>query len=193
MKINLGSGYKRIDGFLNIDDDPLVKPDFLCNIEKDKLPFEDNSVEEIRAHHILEHIGAGFIPLMQELYRVAKHGCILDIVVPHHFHDNFYSDPTHCRPITVGGMYMFCQKTNKEHIEAYGSSSGMGLKYNVNWEMVWFDFEYDQFYAEMVARMKQKMEDRTITHDEDFMFRRLMREANNVAVHTMIKMKAIKE
>ena len=193
MKINLGSGYKRIDGFLNIDDDPLVEPDFLCNVEKDKLPFEDNSVEEIRAHHILEHIGAGFIPLMQELYRVAKHGCILDIVVPHHFHDNFYSDPTHCRPITVGGMYMFCQKTNKEHIEAYGSNSGMGLKYNVNWEMVWFDFEYDQFYAEMVGRMKQKMEDLTITHDEDFMFRRLMREANNVAVHTMIKMKAIKE
>ena len=193
MKINLGSGYKRIDGFLNIDDDPLVEPDFLCNVEKDKLPLEDNSVEEIRAHHILEHIGAGFIPLMQELYRVAKHGCILDIVVPHHFHDNFYSDPTHCRPITVGGMYMFCQKTNKEHIEAYGSSSGMGLKYNVNWEMVWLDFEYDQFDAEMVGRMKQKMEDRTITHDEDFMFRRLMREANNVAVHTMIKMKAIKE
>ena len=62
MKINLGSGYKRIDGFLNIDDDPLVSPDFLCNIEKEKLPLEDNSVEEIRAHHIFEHIGAGFIP-----------------------------------------------------------------------------------------------------------------------------------
>lgn len=193
MKINIGSGYKRIEGFLNIDDDPLVEPDYLCNIEKEKLPLADDSVEEIRAHHILEHIGAGFIPLMQEIYRVGKHGAILDIVVPHHFHDNYYSDPTHCRPITVGGMFMFCQKTNKEHIAAYGSSSGMGLKYNVNFEMVWYDFEYDAFYAEMVARMKKKMEDKTMTHDEDFMFRRLMREANNVAVHTMIKMKVIKE
>ena len=64
MKINLGSGYKRIDGFLNIDDDPLVEPDFLCNIENDRLPLEDNSVDEIRAHHILEHIGECFIPLM---------------------------------------------------------------------------------------------------------------------------------
>ena len=193
MKINLGSGYKRIDGFLNVDDDPLVSPDFLCNIEKEKLPFDDNSVEEIRAHHIFEHIGAGFIPLMQEIYRVSKHDAILDILVPHHFHDNYYSDPTHCRPITVGGMYMFCQKTNKEHIEMYGSSSGIGLKYNINFEMVWFDFEYDQFYIEMVDRMKKKIEDETITHDEYFMFRRLMREANNVAVHTMIKMKAVKE
>ena len=193
MKINLGSGYKRIDGFLNVDDDPLVSPDFLCNIEKEKLPFDDNSVEEIRAHHIFEHIGAGFIPLMQEIYRVSKHDAILDILVPHHFHDNYYSDPTHCRPITVGGMYMFCQKTNKEHIEMYGSNSGIGLKYNINFEMVWFDFEYDQFYIEMVDRMKKKIEDETITHDEHFMFRRLMREANNVAVHTMIKMKAVKE
>ena len=193
MKINLGSGYKRIDGFLNVDDDPLVSPDFLCNIEKEKLPFDDNSVEEIRAHHIFEHIGAGFIPLMQEIYRVSKHDAILDILVPHHFHDNYYSDPTHCRPITVGGMYMFCQKTNKEHIEMYGSSSGIGLKYNINFEMVWFDFEHDQFYIEMVDRMKKKIEDETITHDEYFMFRRLMREANNVAVHTMIKMKAVKE
>jgi SAM-dependent methyltransferase len=193
MKINLGSGYKRIDGFLNVDDDPLVEPDFLVDIERDHLPFEDNTVEEVRAHHILEHIGEGFIPLMQEIYRVCKHGAILDIVVPHHFHDNFYSDPTHKRPITVGGMYMFCQKTNKEHIEAYGSSSGMGLKYNVNFEMVWYDFEYDAFYADMVKHNKERMEKGLLSPEDEFMFRRLMREANNVAVHTMIKMKVIKE
>lgn len=193
MKINLGSGYKRIDGFLNVDDDPLVKPDFLVDIERDHLPFEDNTVEEVRAHHILEHIGDGFIPLMQEIYRVCKHGAILDIVVPHHFHDNFYSDPTHKRPITVGGMYMFCQKTNKEHIEAYGSSSGMGLKYNVNFEMSWYDFEYDAFYSDMVANAKERMEKGLMSPEDEFMFRRLMREANNVAVHTLIKMRVIKE
>jgi ubiquinone/menaquinone biosynthesis C-methylase UbiE len=192
MKVNLGSGYKRIDGFVNVDDDPLVAPDYLVNIEKDKLPFEDSTVEEVRAHHILEHIGQGFIPLMQEIYRVCKNGAILDIVVPHHFHDNFYSDPTHCRPITVGGMYMFCQETNKEHIEMYGSSSGMGLKYNVNFAMEWFDFEYDAFYAEMVTNTKKRMEDGQISQEDAFAFRRLMREANNVAVHTMIKMRVVK-
>lgn len=193
MKINLGSGYKRIEGFVNIDDDPLVKPDYLVDIENEKLPFDDNTVEEIRAHHILEHIGAGFIPLMKELYRVSKHGALLDIVVPHHFHDNFYSDPTHKRPITVGGMYMFCQKTNKEHIELYGSSSGMGLKYGINFEMEWYDFEYDAFYAEMVANTKKRIEEGKISQEDAFAFRRLMREANNVAVHTLIKMRAVKE
>ena len=66
MKVNLGSGFKRIEGFVNVDDDPLVEPDYIVNVEKDKLPFDDNSVEEIRAHHILEHIGDGFIPLMKD-------------------------------------------------------------------------------------------------------------------------------
>ena len=193
MKINLGSGYKRIDGFLNIDDDPLVQPDYLLNVETDKLPFPDSSVDEIRAHHILEHIGDGFIPLMQELYRVAKHDCLLDILVPHHQHDNFYGDPTHKRPITVSGMYMFCQKTNKEHIEAFGSSSGMGLKYGINFAMEHYEFEYDPFYHGLLASIEEKRKNGTLTHDEDFMIRRLMREATNVAMHTIIKMRAVKE
>ena len=192
MKINLGSGFKRIDGFVNVDDDPLVNPDYLVNIEKDKLPFEDNSVEEIRAHHILEHIGDGFIPLMKELYRISKNDAILDILVPHHFHDNFYGDPTHKRPITVSGMYMFSKKHCEEHKKLYGSSSGMALKYDIDFDMVHYEFEYDPFYKELVDRIDKKRANKTITHEEEFMFRRLMREGNNVAIHTIIKMKAVK-
>jgi ubiquinone/menaquinone biosynthesis C-methylase UbiE len=193
VKINLGSGYKRIDGFLNIDDDPLVAPDYLLNVEKDKLPFPDNSVEEIRAHHILEHIGDGFIPLMQELYRVSKHGCLLDIIVPHHQHENFYSDPTHKRPITVGGMYLFCQKSNKESIERGDSNSTLGLKYGINFIVENYSFEYDGFYHGLISSVEEKRKNGKLTQEDDFMYRRLMREATNVAVHTIIKMRAVKE
>lgn len=193
MKINLGSGFKRIEGFVNVDDDPLVEPDYIVNVEKDKLPFDDNSVEEIRAHHILEHIGDGFIPLMKELHRICKHGALLDIVVPHHFHDNFYGDPTHKRPITVSGMYLFSKKHCEEHKEAYGSSSGMALKYNIDFDIESFDFEYDPFYHGLIDMIKTKTENGSLTHDENQMFRRLMREANNVALHTLIKMRAVKE
>ena len=47
LKINLGSGRKRIDGFLNVDGDINLSPDYLVDLEKDKLPFEDSSVSEI--------------------------------------------------------------------------------------------------------------------------------------------------
>jgi SAM-dependent methyltransferase len=193
MKVNLGSGYKRIDGFVNVDDDPLVSPDYVVNLEKDKLPFPDNSVDEIIAHHILEHIGEGFIPLMQEIYRVCKNDAIIDIIVPHHFHEMFISDPTHKRPITVDGMMLFSKKFNREHIAKHGSSSGMGLKFNVDFEITWYDYDYDVFYESMIADYKYRRETGKTTKEEDFLVTRLMREANNVAVHTKIKLKVIKE
>lgn len=195
MKINIGSGYKRIEGFLNIDDDPLVEPDYLVNLDdvNIQLPFDDNSVEEIIAHHVLEHIGEGFIPLMKELYRVAKHGCIFDIVVPHHQHDSFYGDPTHKRPITVPIMDMFSKKTNREHIKRYNSSSGIGLKYDIDFEMIWYDFEYDIFYASMLEDFFKRKDQGKVSKEEDFAIQRLLREATNVCINTKIKMMAVKE
>lgn len=192
MKINLGSGYKRFDGFVNIDDDPLVNPDYLLDIEKAQLPFDDNTVEEIKAHHILEHV-QNFIPLMKELYRVAKHGCKLDIIVPHHQHDVFYGDPTHVRPITVPIMYMFSKKYCEDHIKTYGSSSGMALKYGIDFEMLNYEYEYDQFYTQMLNDFFTRKERNQVTPQEDFAIQRLMREATNVAINTKIMMSAVKE
>lgn len=195
MKINLGSGYKRYEGFVNVDDDPLVKPDYIVQLDdvNIKLPFEDNSISEIKAEHILEHIGDGFIPLMKELYRVAEHGCILDIIVPHHQHDVFYGDPTHKRPITVPVMYMFSKKYCDSHIKTYNSSSGMANKYDIDWEMVHFEYEYDQFYVPMLNDFFKRKEEDKVTPEEDFAIQRLMREATNVALNTKIKMIAVKE
>lgn len=194
MKINIGSGYTRFTDFVNLDDDLLVKPDHVINLDDEniRLPFADNSVSEVRAHHILEHIGSGFIPLMKELYRVCENGAVLDIAVPHHFHEVFYGDPTHKRPITVSGMSMFSQKNNHEHIAQHNGNSGMGLKYGIDFEMVWYDFEYDPFYTSMVASFKQRKAAGEVSAEDDFMFTRLMREAINVAQTTYIKMVAVK-
>jgi ubiquinone/menaquinone biosynthesis C-methylase UbiE len=192
MKINIGSGYKRIEGFLNVDDDPLVEPEYLVNLEEAKLPFEDNSIEEIRAHHIFEHIN-NFIPLMKELHRVAKHGCILDILVPHHQHDVFYGDPTHVRPITVSTMYLFSKKFCQDHAEKYGSYSGIAQKYNIDFDMVHYEFEYDQFYAPMLTDFFARKEQNKVSEQEDFAIQRLLREATNVAIHTKIIMAVVKD
>jgi len=194
-KINLGSGYKRYEGFVNVDDDALVEPDYIVQLDdvNIKLPFEDNSVSEIKAEHILEHIGEGFIPLMVELYRVAEHGCILDIIVPHHQHDVFYGDPTHKRPITVPVMYMFSKKYCDNHIRTYNSSSGIANKYKIDWDMVHFEYEYDQFYVPMLNDFFKRKEEGKVTPEEDFAIQRLMREATNVALNTKIKMIAVKE
>ena len=192
MKLNIGSGYKRFDGFLNIDDDPLVNPDYTVNLEEAHLPFEDNTVEEIRAHHILEHI-RNFIPLMQEFYRVCKHGALIDIVAPHHNHEVYYGDPTHVRPITVNGMYLFSKKHCLTHKAQHDSSSGIAFKYNVDFEVISYDFDYDDFYIPLINSFNQRKANNEVSPEEDFAFQRLMREANNVAINTKIKLMVIKD
>jgi len=180
MKLNLGSGYKRYDGFVNVDADHHCNPDFLVNLEEGNLPFDDNSVEEVRAYHILEHIGAGFIPLLHELYRVCCHGALLDIRVPHHFHETFLTDPTHKRPITVEGMRLFSQTVNRREIAQNGTSSTLGIMYDVDFELVDFQFVQDMFYDDILKSMSQ----------QDAY--RLLRETNNSTVETRIKLMVIK-
>lgn len=192
MKLNIGSGYKRYEDFLNVDDDPLVSPDYVVNLEESKLPFGDSTVEEIRAHHILEHI-KNFIPLMQEFYRVCKHGAIIDVVAPHHNHEVYYGDPTHVRPITVNGMYLFSKKHCTTHKEQHDSSSGLAFKYKVDFEVISYDFDYDTFYVPLITQFSQRKDKGEVSQEEDFAFQRLMREANNVAINTKIKLMVIKD
>jgi hypothetical protein len=87
-------------------------------------------------------------------------------MVPHHFHDNFYGDPTHKRPITVSGMYMFSRKHCEEHRETYGSSSGMALKYNID-----FDIDNEVPAPDNVGKCRRlaleyvRSNDKTIIHE----------------------------
>ena len=99
IKLILGCGHKKMEGFINIDDDPLIEPDMVLNLNDAKLPFPDSSVDEVVAFHILEHIGEPFIPLMKEIYRVCKSNADFHIKFPHHRGVWFVNDPTHVMAI----------------------------------------------------------------------------------------------
>lgn len=97
MKLNLGSGNKRYDGFLNVDKFNGFKPDFVHDLEKFPYPFEDNTINEIKMYHILEHLGQEpkiFNNIITEIYRISKKHAKIDIRVPHPRHDNYLADPT---------------------------------------------------------------------------------------------------
>lgn len=180
MKINIGSGYKRLSDFINVDSDPNCKPDYLVNLEQDILPFADNSVEIIIAHHILEHIGSGYFHLLKELYRVCKHGAIIDIRVPHPNHEIFLNDPTHKRPITVDGLRLFSKQFNKLEIERGGSSSTLGIMHDVDFEIVNYEFIHDPYYDEAK---------KTLPYPQ---LERLFREALNTTLEIHVQLMVIK-
>jgi len=95
MKLNLGSGGRNYSGYISLDKNPGVKPNVIHDIEK-KLPFPDNHFDEVRAHHILEHIHTEkktFV--MYEIWRVLKPDGIADIELPEFPHPQAVMDPTH--------------------------------------------------------------------------------------------------
>jgi hypothetical protein len=185
MKLNLGSGNKKFEGYLNIDDDPTTDPDYLINLDDInlRLPFDDNTVDEIKAIHVLEHIGQGFIQLLKEIYRVSKNRCIIDIVAPNEHHAVFYGDPTHVRPINANIFLTLCKEDD------YGY---LGRKYNISFKIVESSVNYDGFYEPLIADYNiRKLENKT-TPEEDFAITRLLREANNVIIENVIKLEVIK-
>lgn len=141
IKLNIGSGYQRVDNFLNVDNDPRVKPDYLIDLDLPNFPIDENSVNEIRAYYILEHIGPGYIPLMKELYRVCCNDAILDIKFLHHRSEMFYNDPTRIRALTIEQFKLFSKKYNQWHIDNYNSFTGLGLKFDIDFEIVGFSMQ----------------------------------------------------
>lgn len=95
VRLNLGCGYRKIEGYINIDNRAIVEPDLLCDVTLG-LPYSENSVDEIRAYDFMEHIPIGkVIPVMEEFYRVLKSNGILEIFVPSTDSRGAFQDPTH--------------------------------------------------------------------------------------------------
>ena len=75
INLGSGSGLKTIHNCIDID-----YPEWDAN--KDRLPFEDNSIDVVRSYHFLEHIkNAKFV--LEEVDRVLKPGGIMNNVVPY--------------------------------------------------------------------------------------------------------------
>lgn len=82
-------------GFLTLDKDPKTNPNFVHDIENE-FPFTDNYFDEIRAHHILEHIHTEKkVFTMYEIWRVLKPNGVVDIELPFFPTPQSVQDPTH--------------------------------------------------------------------------------------------------
>jgi hypothetical protein len=132
-KINIGAGAQKIKGFLTCDHSDIFDPDYMFDLEKDPYPFDDNSVDEVIAHHVLEHMGEGYFHCLKELYRICCNGAIIDIKVPHYRNENQFHDPTHRRTVTAVGLTLFDQEYNRL---ADSTSSKLGLQYGVNFKLM---------------------------------------------------------
>ena len=181
MKLNLGCGFKKLDGFVNIDSDSGCKPDFVMQLGKEKFSFEDNSVEYVVAHHIFEHLGDEFFPFIQDLYRVCANDAIIEVVVPHPRHDYFLGDLSHVRAITIENMRTLSKKYCDNESFINTSWSGFANVLNVDFEIFDHHYELDETFKMIIKDIED-------VNQVNWMARAM----NNTITEIHFKMMAIK-
>lgn len=111
-KLNLGSGGRPLDGYINVDISPKApKVDIVHDLDEMPWPFEGESINEVLMAHCLEHLRDHNLA-MREIYRILKPGGHAIISVPHFTWQLAYGDPTHKHFFAYPSFYYYVNKGN---------------------------------------------------------------------------------
>ncbi|UUX49629.1 hypothetical protein NUH88_19790 [Nisaea acidiphila] len=155
MKLNIGCGFRKMDGYTNVDFFKECDPDILLNLEETPWPFETGSISEVAAIHVLEHLGeqrSVFFNIIKEIYRVLKHDGLFRVSVPHYMHRSYYSDPTHVRTFTSGTFEMLSKEQNRDWARRNVNVTMLALMLDVDFETVEVNYGFDPVWNEKLRK-----------------------------------------
>ncbi|GAA0707597.1 class I SAM-dependent methyltransferase [Dokdonella soli] len=149
MKIDLGCGAHKREGFIGVDISPECGADVVHDLRTTPWPFADSSVDEAYCSHFFEHLtGAQRVDFMAELYRVLKPGALATMITPYWSSMGAMQDPTHqWPPVGEGSYYYF----NKAWRDQYGLSH-YGIHCDFDLE---FSFRLDPALAQRPPQEQQ--------------------------------------
>ena len=146
LKLNLGGGQYKEEGWTNIDIVDLPEVDIVHDLTKFPWPFKDESVDEIKSSHFIEHLdGETFIKMMEECYRILKKAEFspdnpnqpikghMTHIAPYYNSIRCWQDPTHKQAISESKFLYFNKQwrdTNK--LDHYGINADFDFFYQFN-------------------------------------------------------------
>jgi SAM-dependent methyltransferase len=145
IKLNLGSGPTKMEGFLSVDSIEFPEVDVITDLTK-KWPWKNNSVTEAHASHVVEHFTAwDRVHFINELYRVLIPGGKATIVTPHWCNCRAFGDPTHEWPPVSEFWFYYLSKEwrlgdkeknippNAPHTDAKYIKGGFACDFDATW------------------------------------------------------------
>ena len=150
MKLDLGCGTRKKDGFIGVDSRAFPGVDVVCNLGTDPWPWQGETVEEVHSSHMLEHLTATErIHFVNELHRVLKKGAKATIAVPHWASVRAYGDLTHqWPPVSEFWFYYLSEawrKDNAPHNDGYTCDFDATWGYGIHPSLVTRNAEFQQF------------------------------------------------
>jgi SAM-dependent methyltransferase len=155
LKLNLGAGKSRIEGFLSVDSIPFEGLDLVTDLRK-PWPWGDSTVSDIFMSHVLEHFtGEERVHIFNEAYRVLAPAGKVTIVTPHWCSQRAYGDFTHQWPPVSEFLYNYLWRewrvVNAPHNDiqynpkGYSCDFSFGGGYGVHEEVLKWNDERSQY------------------------------------------------
>jgi len=155
--LHIGCGVHKVPGAVGLDITALPGVDVVLDLDKEKLPFDDNTFDIVYAHHVLEHL-RNLADVLGEIHRVCKPGAIIDILVPYYTCVGAFGDPTHVRFFTYRTLEHFADTDDKERYTWFSATRfkmgkrhiGFGKLFRliqVEWLANHFPNIYENFFA----------------------------------------------
>ena len=144
--LDVGCGMNKYPGSIGIDRNPACRADVLCDLDHIPYPFADNSFDQLRAIHVIEHV-SDVIRSMEEFHRLVRPGGRVRIETPHYTDFSSFCDPTHRWHLTTFSFRYF----GEDHAGfGYYSRSkfreiSMRVKLLALWRWLGFEFLVNRF------------------------------------------------
>ena len=187
LKLNLGCGNKKIQGYINADNSEYCNPDILLDLENVPYPFASDSADEIRMKSVLEHMPVNpkkFFVILKEIYRICKNSAKLYIECPHPFHRWQIVDFTHQKPIHIEGLQMLDKEYCEQLVKKGSTKTPLALIYNLNFKIIDYKCTIDPNCASHIANVLGSYEE---AKNESYAYL-----FNNIGATQKITLKAIK-
>lgn len=111
-KLDLGCGTRKEEGFFGVDIRAFEGVDMVHDLVRTAWPWVDNSIEEVRASHLIEHFDQmERVFFFNELYRVLKPGGKATVTTPYWCSNRAYGDPTHKWPPVSEMLWYYLDAT----------------------------------------------------------------------------------
>lgn len=129
LKLDLGCGANKRDGFHGVDLVKLKGVDTQCDLFRMPWPWRSGSVDELHCSHFIEHV-PDLIGFMDECWRVLKPGGQMTVIAPYYTSIRCWQDPTHRNAISEATFLYFNQGWLKGNgLEHYGIKADFDFTY----------------------------------------------------------------
>jgi hypothetical protein len=121
MKIDIGCGMRKEEGWFGVDLRKYPGVDAVLNIGTERIPVENDSVDEMKAIHVLEHLRPEeLFFFLDSAWELMKPKGFLHVEVPRAMTRAYFINPDHRIQFTQDTFGYFQVPGNPEHKDPHG-------------------------------------------------------------------------